>query len=131
MYYLNNPNIYANYLINSNNMTDDYTTIYDMSTVANIVNNTENQLYLNTTLFKLRYNNQTVTQKDCYYYTYYNYGTDTVKSIRIFVNYLVFGFMQLIAGIFAFNLRLPKYEWLADMTGLFYVRIFFYFSSKA
>jgi len=102
-------------------MTDNYTTIYDMDEVSKIENNTENQLYLNSTLFKLKFKNRSVTQKDCYYYTYYNYNTDTIKSERIFVNYLVFGLIQLIAGIFAFNLRLPKYEWLADMTGLFYV----------
>jgi hypothetical protein len=121
MYYYNNPNIYANYLIQVNNMTDNYTTVYDINEIKHLENTTENQLYLNSTLFKLKFDNMNVSQKDCYYYTYYNYGTDTVKSQRIFVNYLVFGLMQLIAGIFAFNLRLPKYDWLADMTSLFYV----------
>lgn len=62
------------------------------------------------------------TQEEVFYYAEVQCPSAGVNSMRLFVNNLIFGFFQILASIFAFNVRRPHHNWKKDMVVLIIVR---------
>ncbi len=119
LYYINNPITYSLFLINLKQIVkeDDYDHFNE--TDKELIN-----LVSNITLFEEKLNNKEVTSKQVYSYSVYHSKNGGSKSYRLFINNLIFGFFQMLASIFAFNVRRPHHNWKKDMIVLIIVKWF-------
>ncbi len=87
-----------------------------------IVNNSKSFLQL--------INNDGLNSTVLLYYSFYNTKNGGTKSLRLFINNIVFGVFQILASIFSFNARRPRYDWKLDnivFILVIYLLIIYYF----
>jgi hypothetical protein len=115
LFYLKNPNFYANSLlqwrgVNSTNAEDIYN--LDINSYSSSVN-LSNETVQNITSWKNSTNSTQV-----YIFVYYQYWRLGSKISSVHVNCLIMGLFQIIASILAFLLRRARRNWKKDMITL-------------
>lgn len=125
-YYMSNPNVYTNFLLDNFDIKDDSTMYYEKKDIiAKLNSNSEKQeLVKNPNKFMEALYNEELEYMDFYYYVFYNIENNSQKINRFFINSLIFAFFEIIAAIFAFQIRFPEYDWAVDMKRLIYVKKF-------
>jgi hypothetical protein len=126
-YYMSNPNIYTRFLLDYYNIEDEMMVYYEKDEIIKIIeaNSEIKELVSKPEKFMDSLAKEDLQYIDFYYYVYYNMEKSTQKINRFFINSLIFALFEIIAAIFAFQIRQPEYDWDKDMSRLVYVRNIF------